>query len=354
MRLDLNGEWEARMPDGEMRTVPVPGCFDRGLGRWDEARPVRYRRTFRLEKREPAELFFGGVSYACEISLNGVSLGGHEGLWDGFWVDTRDALREGENELTVVVTKPGYDSNDAYPLRQVLSGFIPDMLATFGGLWDDVALETASPLPVRRVAADGDAEGALRMDAEIRAQADGTALSTLTLFDPDGAPVCTLQDRTALRAGDNAWSQEWRVDAPGSGRRSIPHCIAPVGRWKWMARGGKGIVLAPCDPEVVAPTVDKMSAQNVQTLLLNVDVPQSSRLCYVGSDYVQAGRLAAELLGQMMKGRGRVAPIIFPDRGNMIPQKLTGFREEIGRYPEIEILGPWQILTLHLRRDGRA
>ncbi len=108
-----------------------------------------------------------------------------------------------------------------------------------------------------------------------------------------------------------------------------------------MARGAKGIVLAPCDPEVVAPTVDKMSAQNVQTLLLNVDVPQSSRLCYVGSDYVQAGRLAAELLGQMMKGRGRVAPIIFPDRGNMIPQKLTGFREEIGRYPEIEILGPY-------------
>ena len=145
LRLDLNGEWEARMPDGEMRTVPVPGCFDRGLGRWDEARPVRYRRTFRLEKREPAELFFGGVSYACEISLNDVSLGGHEGLWDGFWVDTRDALREGENELTVVVTKPGYDSNDAYPLRQVLSGFIPDVLATFGGLWDDVALETASP-----------------------------------------------------------------------------------------------------------------------------------------------------------------------------------------------------------------
>ena len=146
MRLDLNGEWEARMSDGEMRTVPVPGCFDRGLGRWDEARPVRYRRTFRLEKREPAELFFSGVSYACEISLNGVSLGGHEGLWDGFWVDTRDALREGENELTVVVTKPGYDSNDAYPLRQVLSGFIPDVLATFGGLWDDVALETAAPL----------------------------------------------------------------------------------------------------------------------------------------------------------------------------------------------------------------
>ena len=214
MRLDLNGEWEARMPDGEMRTVPVPGCFDRGLGRWDEARPVRYRRTFRLEKREPAELFFSGVSYTCEISLNGVSLGGHEGLWDGFWVDTRDALREGENELTVVVTKPGYDSNDAYPLRQVLSGFIPDVLATFGGLWDDVALETAAPLPVRRVAADGDAEGALRMDAEIRAQADGTALSTLTLFDPDGAPVCTLQERTALRADDNAWSQEWRVDAP--------------------------------------------------------------------------------------------------------------------------------------------
>ena len=108
------------------------------------------------------------------------------------------------------------------------------------------------------------------------------------------------------------------------------------------AKGAKGIAIAPCDPDVVAPTLDKLMNDGVQILLLNTDVPQSQRLCYVGSDYIQAGRICAELVGGYLQGKGSVATIIFDDRGTMTSQKLTGFREEIGHYSGIEMLGPYK------------
>ena len=62
---------------------------------------------------------------------------------DGFDIDISGCARPGENRLRIDVTKPGYHAQDRFPLRQVLSGFVPDVLCTFGGLWDDVALERA-------------------------------------------------------------------------------------------------------------------------------------------------------------------------------------------------------------------
>ncbi len=91
----------------------------------------------------------------------------------------------------------------------------------------------------------------------------------------------------------------------------------------------------------MAGTIDEMMQKGIPIVLLNTDVPQSSRLCCVGSDYVQAGKLAGELLCRFLMGRGRIASIVFDDSGTMTPQKLTGFREEIGHFPDVEMLGPY-------------
>ncbi len=108
-----------------------------------------------------------------------------------------------------------------------------------------------------------------------------------------------------------------------------------------VKRGAQAIVLSPSAPNEVAGTIDEMMQKGIPIVLLNTDVPQSSRLCCVGSDYVQAGKLAGELLCRFLMGRGRIASIVFDDSGTMTPQKLTGFREEIGHFPDVEMLGPY-------------
>lgn len=120
-----------------------------------------------------------------------------------------------------------------------------------------------------------------------------------------------------------------------------------------VARGAKGIVVSPSAPNALAGTIDHLMEDNVQVVLLNTDVPQSKRLCYVGSDYVQSGKLCGELLGRYSGGRGKVAAIVYDDTGGMIPQKLTGFREELGRFPDIELLGPYKFSRIgeHVYED---
>jgi len=108
------------------------------------------------------------------------------------------------------------------------------------------------------------------------------------------------------------------------------------------ARGARAVVLSPLEPGNLAGAIDALIDAGVQVLLLSADVPQSRRLCYVGSDYVQAGKLSGELLCRFLGGRGRVAAITYDDTGTMTPQKLTGFREELGRFPAVEMLGPYR------------
>jgi LacI family transcriptional regulator len=108
-----------------------------------------------------------------------------------------------------------------------------------------------------------------------------------------------------------------------------------------VEKGAQAIVLSPSAPNAVAGTIDEMMGRGIPIVLLNTDVPQSSRLCCVGSDYIQAGRLAGELLCRFLMGRGKIASIVFDDSGTMTPQKLTGFREEIGRFAHVEMLGPY-------------
>lgn len=109
-----------------------------------------------------------------------------------------------------------------------------------------------------------------------------------------------------------------------------------------VKKGAQAIVLSPSAPGEVAGTIDEMMQQGIPIVLLNTDVPESSRLCCVGSDYIQAGRLAGELLCRFLMGHGKIASIVFDDSGTMTPQKLTGFREEIGHNPRVEMLGPYR------------
>lgn len=162
MTWDLNGDWKCELPGGRLIDVQVPGCWDNYVEEKDIAHRVRFVKNFQVCAARPGEyfrLFFGGVSYYCEVFLNDVKLGIHEGMWDSFSLDATDAVKEGENRLAVDVWKPGYHQGDRFPLREVLSGFLPDVLCTFGGIWDNVRLESARGFFVEGHYAQGDDRG---------------------------------------------------------------------------------------------------------------------------------------------------------------------------------------------------
>ena len=111
---------------------------------------------------------------------------------------------------------------------------------------------------------------------------------------------------------------------------------------KLVSKGIRGLVLAPSHPESIAPVIDNLASKGIHVLLIDTDVPQSNRMCYIGSDYQRSGRISAELVGLMLRGHGKVAMIAHDEAGFMVPEKISGFRQEISAYPMIEILGPFK------------
>jgi hypothetical protein len=140
-------------------------------------------------------LRFGGVSYYCEISVNGRVVGDHTGLWDAFPVEITDAVVPGEEaELLVQVEKPaGMERGPSsaslpgrFPLRETLSGFLPYVWGhIFGGIWQDVVLVATGQVVFEDVSVRGAPDGHLVVEAEL----SGPGQVTLELRDPDGRVI---------------------------------------------------------------------------------------------------------------------------------------------------------------------
>ena len=139
--IELDGAWGFRLGDhAEWQEIQVPGCWEaQGYSRMIDG-PAHYRRKIFIPATwQGRKLFleFNAVSYACRITLNGVEVGEHRGLWTPFAVDVTAAARPGQpNLVEVEVYKPG----EVYPLRSCLAGFLPDVATSFGGLWQPVRL----------------------------------------------------------------------------------------------------------------------------------------------------------------------------------------------------------------------
>lgn len=120
---NLNGEWEFEFDFGVSakerkvwekekldKTIIVPFCPESklsGIGYTDFLNGVVYRRYFDISKEELSMetiLHFGAVDYAAEILVNRRSVGVHKGGYTSFEFNITSFLREGENELVVLVT----------------------------------------------------------------------------------------------------------------------------------------------------------------------------------------------------------------------------------------------------------
>lgn len=137
----LNGYWEygiisaseyvrlkgkTDIKAGKILVPFSPECDASGVGRiLDFNEVLIYRTSFKYSGRERILLHFEAVDEKCEVFVNGVSQGVHEGGYLPFSFDVTDACKEGENALEVHVV----DFTDKSPApkgKQTLSR---------GGIW---------------------------------------------------------------------------------------------------------------------------------------------------------------------------------------------------------------------------
>jgi len=191
--LNLNGEWSyairpkaAARPAALDGTILVPFAVESRLS--GVARAVTpadrlwYRRTFRVPAGWAGQrvlLHFGAVDYEAHVSVNGATVGSHQGGSDRFSFDVTDYLRAGDNDLEVQVTDP--TSSGAQPRgKQQLK---PEGIwyTPVTGIWQTVWLEPVPDLHVEEVRTTPDIDrGELKVEVALNRSAADTDAVRIT------------------------------------------------------------------------------------------------------------------------------------------------------------------------------
>lgn len=98
-----------------------------------------------------------------------------------------------------------------------------------------------------------------------------------------------------------------------------------------------GVALLPIALPSVQAFIARMEARGTPMVFYNADY-HAKRLCYVGSDYIQAGRVAAGLVALCTDRKGTALMLSHHDLDS--PPYLArsrGFRQELARYPELRL-----------------
>ncbi len=84
--------------------------------------------------------------------------------------------------------------------------------------------------------------------------------------------------------------------------------------------------------------MEMASEKGIPVVLIDCDIEESSRLCYIGTDNFQAGCLAGKDIAEATDGKGKVA-IIGNEQSSVNQQeRIEGFKSVIAQYPEMEIV----------------
>ena len=227
--LSLDGEWDFSLGGRTPHPIPVPSAWEAHTHDKITDGPAIYRRGARLQ----ADWFDGrrilleadAVSFYTIVRVNGRAVGEHRGMWSAFQLDITPFAQAGDNAIELEVWKPG----GRFHLRETLSGFLPDVITAFGGIWQGIRLRAlAAAVADLRVLA-GPSETLTVAGSVVTPKPGLTELRIA--IDSDGQ-TALLTEQVVLADGERAFELKldastlarWQPAAPGLHTVSVSLC----------------------------------------------------------------------------------------------------------------------------------
>src|SRR5881227_3273161 len=107
----------------------------------------------------------------------------------------------------------------------------------------------------------------------------------------------------------------------------------------FTSQGVDGIVLAPLDNRALARPVEEAKNAGVPTVIIDSALDSNSIVSFVATDNRKGGMLAADRLGQLLSGKGKVIMLRYAEGSASTQDREDGFLQEIKqKYPSIELI----------------
>lgn len=89
------------------------------------------------------------------------------------------------------------------------------------------------------------------------------------------------------------------------------------------------LILVPSDVDKLAPIVNRLAEQHIQTICVDSDIPNSKRISYIGTDNFEAGKNIGKLILKTFQGRGKVLVSSTSIEQYNLSERLKGLQHEL-------------------------
>jgi ribose transport system substrate-binding protein len=106
-----------------------------------------------------------------------------------------------------------------------------------------------------------------------------------------------------------------------------------------IASGVDGIVLAPLDSRALVKPVEEAVDRGIPVVIIDSSLDSSKIASYVATDNYHGGALAAERLGELLKGEGKIILLRYSVGSASTEEREKGFTDTIAqKFPKITFL----------------
>jgi ribose transport system substrate-binding protein len=107
----------------------------------------------------------------------------------------------------------------------------------------------------------------------------------------------------------------------------------------FVSQGVDGIVLAPLDNRALVRPVEEAKRANVPTVIIDSGLESTQIASFVATDNRKGGSLAAERLGELLSGKGKVLLLRYQEGSASTEDREAGFVQRLKeKYPGIELI----------------
>lgn len=107
----------------------------------------------------------------------------------------------------------------------------------------------------------------------------------------------------------------------------------------FLSQGVNGLLLAPLDASALVRPVQEAKQAGIPTVVFDSALASDDPVSYVATDNEKGGALAADRLGELLQGKGRVLLLRYQEGSASTDAREKGFLDRIkAAYPDIEVI----------------
>jgi simple sugar transport system substrate-binding protein/ribose transport system substrate-binding protein len=99
-----------------------------------------------------------------------------------------------------------------------------------------------------------------------------------------------------------------------------------------------GLAISSVSTDALAPLINRIVAAGIPVVTFNTDNPESNRLAFAGQDNLQAGREAGKLMGEVLRGKGKVVITTLDAAAQWSIDRESGARQSLHAFDGIEVV----------------